>query len=50
MKWNKTHIILAILLPIQMLLMQIVAKNPAFIERYYSNGIYPIISSFLELY
>jgi hypothetical protein len=49
MKWNKRHIILAILLPIQILLMQVVAKNPAFIERYYSNGIYPTISSFFRV-
>ena len=37
MKWNKKHIFLAIFLPIQMLLMQIVARNPAFIERYFEN-------------
>ena len=49
MKWNKKHIILALLLPIQMLLMQVIAKNPAFIERYYSNGIYPFISSFFRV-
>ncbi|MEE9406602.1 MAG: DUF3810 domain-containing protein [Polaribacter sp.] len=49
MKWNKRHTILAILLPVQMLLMQIVAKNPAFIEHYYSNGIYPTISSFFRI-
>lgn len=29
--------------------MQIVAKNPAFIERYYSNGIYPAISAFFRI-
>jgi hypothetical protein len=49
MKWNKSHIILAILLPIQVLLMRVVANNPAFIERYYSNGIYPYISSFFRI-
>jgi hypothetical protein len=49
MKWNKKHIIFAILLPIQILLLQVVAKNPAFIERYYSNGIYPYISSFFRI-
>lgn len=32
-----------------MLLMQVVAKNPAFVERYYSNGIYPYISSFFRI-
>ncbi len=49
MKWNKTHIFLAIFLPIQVLLLQILAKNPAFVERYYSNGIYPTISSFFRI-
>jgi hypothetical protein len=49
MKWNKKHIILAIFLPIQILLMQLVAKIPAFIERFYSNGIYPYISSFFRI-
>lgn len=49
MKWNKKHIIIAILLPIQILLMQVAARNPAFIERFYSNGIYPPISSFLRI-
>ena len=32
-----------------MLLMKLVAENPAFIERYYSDGIYPIISSFFRI-
>lgn len=32
-----------------MLLMQIVAKNPAFIEQHYSKGIYPYISSFFRI-
>ncbi|WP_439131329.1 DUF3810 domain-containing protein [Polaribacter sp.] len=49
MKWNKSHILLAIFLPIQVLLVQLAAKNPAFIERYYSNGIYPYISSFFRV-
>lgn len=29
--------------------MKLVAENPAFIERYYSNGIYPTISSFFRI-
>ena len=29
--------------------MQIVSENPEFIERYYSKGIYPFISSFLRI-
>lgn len=32
-----------------MLLMKLVAKNPAFIEQYYSNGIYPYIASFFRI-
>lgn len=39
----------AIFLPIQLILMQVVSINPAFIERYYSNGIYPYISSFFRI-
>ena len=49
MKWNKKHIYLAIFLPIQMLLMQLVKNNPEFIETYYSKGIYPYISSFFRI-
>ena len=49
MKWNKKHIILAILLPIQILLMQLAANNASFIEQYYSNGLYPYISSFFRI-
>ena len=49
MKWNKTHILLAIFLPIQMLFMRLAENNPVFIEQYYSNGIYPYISSFFRI-
>ncbi|QOD61307.1 DUF3810 domain-containing protein [Polaribacter haliotis] len=49
MKVNKKHLFLTIFLPIQVLLVQLAAKNPAFIETYYSNGIYPFISSFLRI-
>ncbi|QTD37871.1 DUF3810 domain-containing protein [Polaribacter batillariae] len=49
MKFNKKHLFLALFLPIQVLLVQLAAKKPAFIETYYSNGIYPIISSFLRI-
>tara|TARA_R110002167_G_scaffold25519_2_gene88607 strand:- start:3132 stop:4217 length:1086 start_codon:yes stop_codon:yes gene_type:complete len=49
LKKNKTLLILAILLPIQVLIIQVLANYPAFIERYYSNGIYPYISSFLRI-
>ncbi|WP_223269160.1 MULTISPECIES: DUF3810 domain-containing protein [unclassified Polaribacter] len=40
---------MAIFLPIQVLVLQIVAKNPAFVEKYYSNGIYPYLSSFFRI-
>ncbi|MFY9243982.1 MAG: DUF3810 domain-containing protein [Polaribacter sp.] len=49
MKWNKKHIFLALFLPIQIILIQIAAKNTTFIEEYYSNGLYPYISSFLRI-
>ncbi|WP_405604823.1 DUF3810 domain-containing protein [Polaribacter sp. Asnod1-A03] len=49
MKWNKRHILLAILLPIQVFLVQLSANTPSFIETYYSNGIYPRISSFFRI-
>ena len=49
MKWNKKHIFLAIFLAVQILLMQFLDISPAFIEKYYSNGIYPFISSFFRI-
>jgi hypothetical protein len=49
LKLNKKHIVLTIFLPIQILLLQFAASNPAFIEFYYSNGIYPVISSFFRI-
>ena len=49
MKLNKKHIVLTIFLPIQILLLQFAASNPAFVEFYYSNGIYPVISSFFRI-
>jgi hypothetical protein len=49
MKINKKQLFLAILLPVQVLLVQIAAQYPAFIEHYYSQGIYPIISSVLRI-
>lgn len=48
MKLNKKHLILIILLPIQVMLVQIAKKYPAFIEQYYSTGIYPYISKLLR--
>lgn len=49
MNLNKKHFILTLLLPLQYLLVQLAAKNPAFIEQYYSNGIYPTIAAFLRI-
>jgi hypothetical protein len=49
MKLNKRHVVLAVSLPIQVLLLQLAAKNPEFIEQYYSKGIYPCISSFFRI-
>jgi hypothetical protein len=49
MKINKKQVFLTIFLPIQVLLVQVAAHNPAFIEQYYSNGIYPVISAFLRI-
>jgi hypothetical protein len=49
MKINKKQVSLAIFLPIQVLFVQVAAHNPAFIEQYYSNGVYPVISSFLRI-
>lgn len=48
MKWNKNYILLALLLPFQMLLMRLAENNPAVIEKYYSNGLYPYISILLR--
>lgn len=49
MKTSKNHIFLTLLLPVQVLLVQLSAMHPEFIERYYSNGIYPYISSFFRI-
>jgi len=49
MKINNKHLLLALFLPIQVVLVQLAAKNPAFIEQYYSKGIYPPIAAFLRI-
>jgi len=46
---NKKHVLLAILLPVQIGLVQLAGNYPQFIETYYSNGIFPIISKFLRV-
>ncbi|TVZ51045.1 DUF3810 domain-containing protein [Dokdonia sp. Hel_I_53] len=44
MKKNRTYIIIALALPLQMLLVRLLAKYPTLIEEWYSNGLYPILS------
>jgi len=41
----RTKLILSFLLPLQVLILQILKKFPTFIETYYSQGLYPFISS-----
>lgn len=41
---KRTQLILAILLPIQWVLLQILKFFPSFVETYYSNGIYPFLA------
>ncbi len=41
---KRTKLILAALLPIQLLLLQVLRFFPAFIEKYYSNGLFPLLS------
>lgn len=45
---ERTKTILAIALPIQILLVIWIGHYPLFVEEYYSNGIYPIISKSLR--
>ncbi|MEN8776305.1 MAG: DUF3810 domain-containing protein [Polaribacter sp.] len=49
MKIQKKHLLLTVFLPVQIFLVQLASKNPEFIETYYSNGIYPYISSFFRI-
>lgn len=41
---SKTKILLAVLLPLQIIGVLILAKFPAFVERWYSHGFYPFVS------
>ena len=41
---KRTKLILAALLPIQLVLLQILKFYPSFIENYYSNGLFPLLS------
>ena len=42
---KRTRLILALLLPLQLVLLQVLKNFPNFIETYYSQGLYPIIST-----
>lgn len=44
MKNKRTILIIVLLLPVQMILVRLVAQNPEYVERYYSMGLYPILS------
>ncbi|APG59086.1 DUF3810 domain-containing protein [Christiangramia salexigens] len=47
MKKNST-LLLAIFLPIQIIAIRILAGYPYFIEEYYSNGLYPVVSRIMR--
>jgi hypothetical protein len=49
MKVRKRNLYLALFLGIQILLIRWLSKHPDFIEQYYSNGIYPVVSSFFRI-
>ena len=42
---KRTKLILSLLLPLQVLILHILKKFPSFIETFYSQGLYPFISS-----
>ena len=45
---KKTNLILALLLPVQIICIRILSNYPHLIEKWYSNGIYPITSSLMR--
>lgn len=45
---KKVALILAILLPVQVILIKILSGYPYFVEKWYSNGIYPFTSTLLR--
>lgn len=46
---KKSALILAILLPVQILLIRILGMFPSFVEKWYSTGIYPFTSSLMRM-
>ena len=49
MKNNKIKFYITIFFGIQIVFVQFISNFPSFVERYYSNGIYPYISSFFRI-
>ncbi|NVK53163.1 MAG: DUF3810 domain-containing protein [Flavobacteriaceae bacterium] len=49
MKNKRFNTYLSLLLVIHIVLVQLAQQFPSFVEKYYSNGIYPIISKFLRI-
>ncbi|WP_299104394.1 DUF3810 domain-containing protein [uncultured Tenacibaculum sp.] len=49
MRYSKKHLFLSLLLPIQVLVVQFLSQKSHLIEHYYSNGLYPYISSAFRL-
>jgi hypothetical protein len=49
MKINRRNLYLALFLIVQIILLEWITSDPSWIERYYSNGIYPVISSFFRI-
>lgn len=48
MNYKKSHILLALFLPIQIGVVQYLSKYQSFIENYYAKGLYPIVSKALR--
>lgn len=46
---KKSALILALLLPVQIVITRILADHPLFVEKWYSTGIYPFTSSIMRL-
>lgn len=44
MKTKRTLLLLSLALPLQMVIVRIIASYPTIVENWYSNGVYPIIS------
>jgi hypothetical protein len=49
MKIRKRNLYLTLFLGVQILLMRWITQDPQDIEKYYSNGMYPVISSFFRI-